>query len=236
MNVNATRGEPSLATRRPARNLPVTAGTTICVDTDTEAGSILEAIDPALAPDQASVATLVASASDGQQWAWQELVSRFGGLIASVGWRYGLSAADVKELQQTTWLRLVENIGRIRQPERVGGWLATTARRESLQILRRAGRYTTGADQLLATLPDEYHDDPDAGPVAEERAAAVQAAWSRLKPRCQELLSLLITDDAMAYRDLSALLNMPVGSIGPTRARCLEHLRRLVAEEGITGL
>lgn len=189
----------------------------------------------ALDPEQASVAALVGGAALGEQWAWQELVSRFGGLIASVGWRYGLSSADGDELQQTTWLRLVENIDRIRQPERVGGWLATTARRESLQILRRAGRYSTGAEAFLVALPNEAQDDPDAGPVAEEQAAAVQAAWARLKPRCQNLLSLLITDDAMAYRDLSALLSMPIGSIGPTRARCLEHLRRLVAEEGVTG-
>lgn len=198
--------------------------------------SVLEAAEQVLDPDQASVAGLVAGAADGQQWAWQELVARFGGLIASVGWRYGLSPADVNELQQTTWLRLVENIDRIRQPERVGGWLATTARRESLQILRRAGRYTTGAEALLVALPNETEDDPDAGPVAEERAAAVQAAWGRLKPRCRQLLSLLITDEAMAYRELSTLLEMPIGSIGPTRARCLEHLRRLVVEEGVTGL
>lgn len=186
--------------------------------------------------DQTSVANLVEGAAGGEKWAWEELVSRFGGLIASVGWRHGLSAADVGELQQTTWLRLVENIDRIRQPERVGGWLATTARRESLQILRRAGRYTTGSEELLASLPNEDQDEPDAGPVGEEQAAAVQAAWQRLKPRCRNLLSLLITDEAMPYRDLSALLDMPIGSIGPTRARCLEHLRRLVAEEGLTGL
>lgn len=182
------------------------------------------------------MAALVEGAAEGQQRSWQELVSRFGGLIASVGWRYGLSAADVGELQQITWLRLVENIDRIRQPERVGGWLATTARRESLQILRRAGRYTTGAEQLLAALPNETEVDPDAGPVAREQAVALQAAWGKLKPRCQELLSLLITDEAIPYRDLSVLLSMPIGSIGPTRARCLEHLRRLIAEEGMTGL
>lgn len=182
------------------------------------------------------MATLAAAASTGQEWAWEELVARFSGLIASVGWRYGLSTADVNELQQTTWLRLVENIDRIRQPERVGGWLATTARRESLQILRRAGRYASAADDFLAGLPDEANDDPSAGPVAEEHAVAVRAAWARLKPRCQRLLSLLVADEGTAYRDLSAMLNMPIGSIGPTRARCLEHFRRLVEEEGVTGL
>lgn len=213
-----------------------TAGAMTTVASNEEAIPLIEDAGPALDPEQASVAALVARAADGEQQAWEELVSRFGGLISSVGWRYGLSAADVNELQQTTWLRLVENIDRIGQPERVGGWLVTTAHRESLQILRRAGRYTTGAEQLLAALPNGTEVGPDAGPLAEEQAAAVLAAWGRLKPRCQELLSLLITDDPMAYRELSTLLSMPIGSIGPTRARCLEHLRRQVAEEGVTGL
>jgi len=191
-----------------------------------------EAPDPALA----SVPALVGAAVEGYEWAWTELVTRFTGLITSVGRRHGLSAADVNELQQTTWLRLVENIHRIRQPERVGGWLATAARRESLQILRRANRYVTDADQFLAKQPSEAGANPEAGPLAEERAKAVRAAWEHLNPRCQQMLSLLVADEAMAYRDLSALLSMPIGSIGPTRARCLEHLRHLVAQEGITGL
>lgn len=191
---------------------------------------------PPLDPGQRVVAGLVDAAANGEEWAWQELVERFGGLVASVGWRYGLSPADNSELQQTTWLRLVEHIDRLRQPERLGGWLATTARRESLQMLRRAGKYATGTDDFLANLPSEDMADPDMGPMLEEQAVAVQAAFARLKPRCQHLLSLLVTDESMAYRDLSVMLDMPIGSIGPTRARCLEHLRRLVEEEGITGL
>ncbi len=183
--------------------------------------------------DTASVATLVESAGEGDQQAWRELVLRFGGMIASVGRRYGLSAADIGELQQTTWLRLVENLHRIEQPERVGGWLATTASRQSLQLLKRASRYTVGADQMLANLPDDHTFEVDALPAGEERKALLRG-WNRLKPRCQELLTLLISDDAVGYKELSQLLDMPIGSIGPTRARCLEHLRRLIAEEGIT--
>jgi RNA polymerase sigma factor (sigma-70 family) len=192
------------------------------------------AIEVVVDVETASVAALVAAASAGEQRAWHELVSRFNGMIAAVGRRHGLSSADVSELQQTTWLRLVENLDRIRQPERIGGWLATTARRESLQLLRRAARYTAGADQMLANMPNLDLPDPDAGPLAEEREAAVRAAWTKLKPRCREMLSLLTKDDAMPYKDLARLLNIPVGSIGPTRGRCLEHLRRLVEEEGLT--
>lgn len=183
-----------------------------------------------------TVADLVGLAGGGNPRAWEELVSRFGGMIAATGRRYRLTPADNAELQQNTWLRLVENLHRIEQPERVGGWLATTARRESLQLLRRSSKYHGGADQMLANMPDNHLPDPDARPIAEEREVVVRAAWERLKPRCQELLELLVSDDPMGYKDLSQLLNMPVGSIGPTRARCLEHLRRLVAEEGLHAL
>ena len=182
-----------------------------------------------------SVAGLVEKARQGDAGGWEELVARFGGMIAATGRRFRLTAPDVAELQQTTWLRLVENLHRIEQPERIGGWLATTARRESLQLLKRASKYHSGADQMLANMPDRHLPEPDARPIAEEREAVVRAAWDRLKPRCQQLLSLLMSDDPMGYKDLSKLLEMPVGSIGPTRARCLEHLRRLVEEEGMLG-
>ena len=179
----------------------------------------------------ASVAALVQKARDADPDAWEELMWRFGAMIAATGRRYRLTEADVAELQQTTWLRLVENLHRIEQPERVGGWLSTTARRESLQILRRASKYRSGADEMMANMPDRHLPEPDAGPIAEERGTVLKAGWERLNPRCQRLLSLLITEDPVSYKDLSKLLRMPVGSIGPTRARCLDHLRRLVEEE-----
>jgi RNA polymerase sigma factor (sigma-70 family) len=182
------------------------------------------------------VGDLVRSAADGDQRAWRELVARFSGMIAAVGRRYGLSSADVNELQQTTWLRLVEHCSRIEHPERVGGWLATTARRESLQILKRASKYTTGADELLANMPNHHAPELDAGPLAEERNAVLRAAWGKMKPRCRQMLSLLLADEGMAYKDLSELLSMPVGSIGPTRMRCLEHLKRLIAGDGLTSV
>jgi RNA polymerase sigma factor (sigma-70 family) len=182
----------------------------------------------------ASVPTVVREARDGNPAAWGELVDRFGMMIAATGRRYRLTSADVAELQQTTWLRLVENIHRVEQPERIGGWLATTARRESLQLVKRAARYHPGADQMLANMPDRHLPEPDAGPIAGEREAVLRAAWARLKPRCQDLLSLLVSDDPLGYKDLSQLLEMPIGSIGPTRARCLQHLRRLVEDEGVT--
>jgi RNA polymerase sigma factor (sigma-70 family) len=182
-----------------------------------------------------SVATLVHAAGDGNQEAWAELVRRFGGMIASVGRRYGLSQADIGELQQTTWLRLVENIHRLKQPERVGGWLATTASRQSLQLAKRSSRYSSGADHVLANLPDPSQPfDLELSPDSAE-CRALQRAWDQLKPRCRNLLSLLMAEEGVVgYKELSQLLDMPIGSIGPTRARCLDHLRHLLAEEGVT--
>lgn len=220
----------------------LTAGPTgaqsAAVKTEPEPAPPQEVPHPPLATSlrSAPIPTLVEKAREGNARAWEELVARFGGMIAATGRRYRLTPADVAELQQTTWLRLVENLHRIEQPERIGGWLATTARRESLQLLRRAGKYRSGADQMLANMPDRHLPEPDARPIAEEREVVLRAAWARLKPRCQELLSLLMTDDPMGYKDLSKLLEMPVGSIGPTRQRCLEHLRKLVEEEGMVAL
>ena len=138
------------------------------------------------------------------------------------------------ELQQTTWLRLVENLNRIEQPERVGGWLATTAQHESLKLLRKAAKYHSATDQMLANTPDRDLPEPNARPIAEERDAVLRAAWDRLNPRCQQLLPVLVTNGAPSYKDVSKLLQMPLGSIGPTRQRCLKHLTGLVAEEGLT--
>jgi RNA polymerase sigma factor (sigma-70 family) len=182
----------------------------------------------------ASIPDLVEEAKGANPQAWTELVSRFGMMIAATGRRYRLTPADVAELQQTTWLRLVENIHRVEQPERLGGWLATTARRESLHLLRRSSRYCSGADQMLANMPDTHLPEPDARPIAGEREIVLRSAWEKLQPRCQEILSRLVADEPVGYKDLSSLLQMPVGSIGPTRARCLQHLRRLVEEEGVT--
>jgi RNA polymerase sigma factor (sigma-70 family) len=191
---------------------------------------ILETSSTLQTLQSASVETLVQRAREADPRAWEELVARFNGMIAATGRRYRLTPSDVCELQQTTWLRLVENLHRIEQPERVGGWLATTARRESLRLLQRAAKYRPGAEQMLANIVDTHVPDPDAGPIAEERKVVVRAAWEKLRPRCQELLSLLIEEGPMGYKDISKLLDMPVGSIGPTRSRCLEYLRHLVEE------
>jgi RNA polymerase sigma factor (sigma-70 family) len=171
---------------------------------------------------------VVVQARAGTSAAWETLIERFGGLVTAVARRCRLSDADVAEVGQTTWLRLVENIDRIEQPERIGAWLATTSRRESLRIAtRQAPLPATDAMDLIA---DDKADPLDADLLREEQVRAMRIAGERLPLRCQRLLGLLMGDDNLPYKEIGELLNMPIGSIGPTRGRCLEHLRQLLAD------
>jgi RNA polymerase sigma factor (sigma-70 family) len=174
---------------------------------------------------------IVADAVAGSQQAWNILVERFGSLVQAIARSCRLNSADVAEVYQTTWLRLVENIHRIEQPERIGAWLATTARRESLTVVRRRARVTLGSD-TLDYLPDLDLQPLDAQPLADERASTVREAFAQLPPHCQRLLTILSSSDRPSYREISENLGMPIGSIGPTRGRCLAHLRRILEEMG----
>lgn len=181
-------------------------------------------------------ARLLQGAALGDPAAWQELISRYGGLLASVARRCGMNAADTAEVTQTTWLRLVENVHRINQPERLAGWLATTAKRECFRLQRLGGRQIPAPVDHLAALPDIHSPSPDSGPLADERDEAVRRACRQLAPRCQRLLDSLMGEGPISYQELSRKLSMPIGSIGPTRGRCLEHLRRLLLEAGVTAV
>lgn len=173
------------------------------------------------------------AAAGGDQAAWDALVQRFSGLVWSIARAHRLGAADAADVSQTAWLRLVENLGRLRDPDRVGAWLATTSRNECLRVIRRSGRQVPTD---LDAEPDLEADDVAAPPVdarllTDERDAELWRAFSSISERCQGLLRLLIADPPPSYEEVGALLDMPVGSIGPTRARCLDHLRR---KAGIT--
>ncbi|MGI8684384.1 MAG: RNA polymerase sigma factor [Acidimicrobiales bacterium] len=178
-------------------------------------------------------AALVRAAADGDQAAWDALVKRFSGLVWSIARSHRLGAADAADVSQTAWLRLVENLGRIRDPDRVGAWLASTSRNECLRVIRRSGRQVpTDLDADTDLEADEALAPPvDAGLLAGERDAHLWRAFSTISERCQVLLRLLITDPPPSYEEIGEILDMAVGSIGPTRARCLAHLRR---KAGIT--
>jgi RNA polymerase sigma factor (sigma-70 family) len=187
---------------------------------------------PAGGPDRSAIAALVTAAAAGDQHAWNGLVDKFAGTVWAIARGYRLNAADAADVSQTTWLRLVENLNRIEQPERVGAWLATTARREALRILRMAGRQIPNGDDF-EVLPDIATSvSPDRGLLAAERDRLVTGLVEQLPERSQLLLRLLSADSPLSYRDISEALSMPIGSIGPTRARALEQLRRLALRAG----
>jgi RNA polymerase sigma factor (sigma-70 family) len=175
-------------------------------------------------PRGKAVADLVLAAGQGDQTAWERLVDRFAGLIWAVARAHGLSTTQAADVSQVTWLRLVEHLGSLRDPEHVGAWLATTARREALRTLRSRSREAPSAD--VATEGGLPAPPPDLDVLLSERDAVLWRAFEELPPRCQRLLRLLLTEPPPGYTEIAAALGMRVGSIGPTRARCLGCLRR----------
>jgi RNA polymerase sigma factor (sigma-70 family) len=170
---------------------------------------------------------LVAAAVAGDEPAWEGLLRRFAGLVWSVARAYGLSEADAADVSQTAWLRLVEQLHRVRDPERVGAWLAATTRNEALRTLRLSGRQLPVGDEAALEPPGAAVPGPDAELLASERSELLWRGFSALPPRCRRLLRVLMSDPPPSYQEVAAALDMPVGSIGPTRGRCLEQLRRL---------
>jgi RNA polymerase sigma factor (sigma-70 family) len=179
------------------------------------------------------LAELVHAAAKGDQRAWEGLIGRFGGLVWSVARAHGLSRADAADVSQTAWLRLVEHLHRLRDPERVGTWLAATARHEALRTLRRARRQLPVGDDAALDAELERSgppvDSPEARTLAAERSDLLWRAFAALPARCQTLLRVLMTDPPPSYQQVAAAMDMPIGSIGPTRGRCLDRLRQLAA-------
>lgn len=179
-------------------------------------------------------AQVVRAAADGDQQAWERIVDAYIGLIWTITRNHGLRPGDAADVSQTTWLRLLENIHRIDDPTRIGAWLATTARRECLRTIARNGRQVlVGETETLIDLRAPESPGLDAALLAEERDAEVQRALAELPARCRHLMALLMLDPPPSYEEISAALDMPIGSIGPTRGRCLRRLERILSAEGI---
>ena len=172
--------------------------------------------------DDPAVVGLVKRAGDGDEGAWASIVERYAPLVWSTCARYRLSGADADDVGATVWLRLVERLSSLRDPAALGGWLATTARNECLQVLRSRQRHVQTDGELL---PDETQEASDAWLLKQERHIALRAAFAGLSERCKALLSLLFADPPTPYVEISARLAMPVGGIGPTRQRCVAALR-----------
>ncbi len=178
---------------------------------------------------------LLTAASEGDQEAWNVITDRFTNLLWSVARSYRLNQDDAADAVQNTWLRLLENLTRIDNPEALPGWLSTTARREALGVLRKRGRdVLTRNEDISSDVVDVDAAQLDAALLEDERDVQLWASFSQLSERCQQLLRVLMACDRPVYMEVAATFDMPIGSIGPTRMRCLERLRKLVVESGYT--
>jgi RNA polymerase sigma factor (sigma-70 family) len=169
-----------------------------------------------------SVVALVTRAAGYDQEAWNEIVERYVPLVWAICARYRLSRPDIEDVSQSVWLLLVEQLGKLREPAALPGWLATTTRHECLRVLRVSAKYDL-SDRDLDEIDDAAIEEEI---ITAERNAALRAALSELPERCQQLLLLLVSDPPVSYAEIGSTLQLRVGSIGPQRARCLEQLRR----------
>ena len=170
---------------------------------------------------------LVTRARTGDKRAWDALVERYAPLIWSICRRSRLGRADAQDVGQSVWLRLVDQLDKIRDPAALPGWLATTTWRECGRVLRAAhGPHAPVYAFDAENLPDQQAGAAEQELLAAQRHAALREAFSHLPPDGQQLIALLIADPPVPYAEISARLGIPVGSIGPNRSRCLNKLRR----------
>lgn len=182
------------------------------------------------------LAALIERARGGEQAAWNEVVARFAPLVWSICLRTGLARADAEDVCQGVWMRLVEQLDKIRDPAALPGWVATTTRRECVRVLRLTRQRATVErravrEQELTTAVA----GPDHGLLAAEREQALRTAFAELPQPCRRLLLLLLHDPPLPYAEIGAKMGKPVGSLGPSRARCLDKLRRHPALLGLSG-
>ena len=176
--------------------------------------------------DDPTVVALVTRAAGGDPAAWDEIVERYSPLVWSICARFQLSTCDRQDVGQNVWLLLVEQLGKLREPAALPGWLATTTHRECLRVVtaaRKSERLGTGLDDALQFVDNTIIDEEI---LMAERNAALRAAFAELPPRCQQLLAMLTSDPPCSYAEISEKLQVPMGSIGPQRARCLDRMRR----------
>jgi RNA polymerase sigma factor (sigma-70 family) len=173
---------------------------------------------------ECEVVELVRAARTGDHRAWERLYDRFSPMLRGIARSYRLSPSDVDDVLQNSWLRLFDHIDRIREPTAVAGWLATTTRRECLRLLQLPLRESPTADPDAGGASESF--DPERELLAAERRVILDRALATLPDRHRKLMTMLVAQPDTDYEQLSAVLAMPVGSIGPIRGRSLARLRR----------
>lgn len=180
-------------------------------------------------------AQLAARCAQGEAAAWRVLVQRYQRLVYAVARRGGLDEHGAADVFQTVFMRLLEALPRIKQPDRLQAWIVTTAKREVFLLIKRGRRTESMTGTPDAQGESNEWDVADEAPLPEEMLGelqqlhALRLGLDRLDKRCRDLLELLFVDDEdrLPYEEISARLGMPAGSIGPTRSRCLGKLRAL---------
>ena len=169
---------------------------------------------------------LVTRARNDDRQAWDELVERYAPLIWSICRRYRLGRADAEDAGQSVWLQLVDQLASLRDPAALPGWLATTTQRECGRVLRAARKQQAPGHPLdAADIPDQVTGTAESELLRAQRHATLREAFMHLPPDSRKLIALLIQDPPVPYAEISARLGIPVGSIGPSRGRCLDKLR-----------
>ena len=174
--------------------------------------------------DRAHLAMLVHEARNGSQDAWNTIVDQMNNMVWSVVRSFRLSETDARDAAQMTWLRAVESLDSIREPERFGLWLATTARNECLRLITKRNR-AVPVDPIDAFSRIEIGGNLEVDQINRSDVQRVLDAMATLGPECQALLRLVLVDPPMTYAEISAALDIPIGTIGPRRQRCLQQLR-----------
>ena len=189
--------------------------------------------------ESAEVTMLVERAAEGDPTAWNAIVDEYAGLLWSVVRGFRLNEAQAADAVQTTWLRLVEHVADLREPQHLAGWLKTTASRVCLQVIRQGGREQAvdwGEDRsgsCSVWCDDPEQDGPEVSALRQEHLSLVRQVLADLPDRHRQLLELLVASPPVSYRDISVRLGMPIGSIGPTRMRSLRKLRTQLEGSGL---
>ncbi|SFS46403.1 RNA polymerase sigma factor [Saccharopolyspora flava] len=171
-------------------------------------------------------AVLLSRAASGDEQAWRELVDLYAPVIWGVARAFTGNAADAEDVCQATWLSLAENLDRLREPEKLPGWLVTTARREAIRLRRARSR------EALIGLDTDHLEGAERSEAAENlvmrmvSASRLAQAFGALPQRCQQLLRVLAVTPEASYAQVSEALGIPRGTIGPKKSRCLAELRK----------
>ena len=175
---------------------------------------------PAMRPD---FSELVDRARGGDSDAWRQIVEGLQGIVWRAVSGFGLSSEDRKDVFAAAFFRLFERLDTIREPHKLPGWMATTTRNEALTLVRARQRI-----EPRDTVGDGDAETPavDQALLETELVDALHQALGRMAPACRQLLELLTAEPALSYDEIALVLDMPRGSIGPSRQRCLERLRR----------